>query len=370
MIVRMNLADLLEGAGLSDLIGSSKYSWRIQRIMSKKSPQYRKSEAIEPKPSFHYEKVENKSPFIQRKYGPDDVEEKPFDHCKAQKRREELSEDDKLWEAVHKPEYWGLRWAARGATSGDADELVETSNGGVGTNYVNSDGLRFPPVKYKFDDKTYWALPFSGGKPEGITRAYVAEKDKKGKTIKKERQRIRRTMLFFRSDSMPNFTHLPEFSSAAAYERGKGFTYSGIVIRKTYNGIELIGTDRVMAKGKKGDTKPEAATSPPPPAPDTQDDVVVEEPVKIKRTVKIKIKRKKSETPEEELARVKAAFDDWRFNSGELTPEESHAAQVRFRNYRGEHDRSPYKGDRKMTDADAYRKAAATGKQKSKLVIP
>lgn len=363
MFVRMNLADLLEGAGLSELIGSSKYSWRVQRIMSKKSPEYKKSEAIEPKPSFRYEMVENKSPFIQRKYGPDDVEEKPFDHCKAQKRREALSEEDKLWEAVHKPEYWGLRWAERGATGGDADELVATSNGGVGVNYVNSDGLRFPPEKYEFDGKTYWALPYIGGEPKGMTRKYDA---KQGKTVQKNRQRVRRTMLFFRSDSMPNFTHLPEFSSAAAYERGKGFTYSGVVLRKTYNGIELIGTDRVMAKGKKGDTKPEVAESPPPPVlQDAVEEPPVEEPVK-----KIKIKRKKEETPEEELARVKAAFDNWRFNSGELTPEESHAAQVRARNYMGEHDRSPYKGDRKMSDADAYRKAATTGKQKSKLVIP
>jgi len=265
----MNLADILEGAGLGHLIGSSKYSWRVHNVMSKKSPQYRREDANKP-PPFVYGIMDNRSPFIQEKYGNPNEPIKPFDHCKAQKRREDLSDYDKKWEAVHKPEYWGLRWGKKGASPENAepDELFPYSNGGKGQHWATKDGISFP------------------GEPVGTTRVY----NENGKTVHRNRKNVRRSMLFFRSDDMPNFTHLPEFSQAAAYERSaqllqndtsyeemreetrtmrngdplrrpetkeiKKKLYSGIVLRKTYNGVELVGTDRVMAQGRRGERAP------------------------------------------------------------------------------------------------------------------
>jgi hypothetical protein len=390
----MNLADILEGAGLGNLLGASKYSWRVQKVMGKKSPNYRKSEAIDPKPSFVYDLMDNRSPFIQRKYGPEGESVKPFDYCKAQQRRENLSEEDKLWEAVHKPEYWGLRWGAKGATSGAPDELFPVGNGGKGEHYVNGDGLRFPPVKFVVKDKVYWGLPCCGGKPEGRTRVYDAnEEGLRGKTVHKNRERIRRSMLFFRSDKMPNFTHLPEFSDAAAYERGAKYTrnpekqYRGVVVRKRYNGVELVGTDRVMAKGSKG--KRQAVENAEAPIPiDSLEDAPFQASLQGIRSApevapfmrdeplpaleaeppRRKIKRRAAETEEEEEARVKAAYDEW-FEG--LDANEKRAAKTRFRNYSGApNSGSKYVGERAMSLADAYRKVATTGNQASKITIP
>ena len=290
----MNLADILEGAGLGHLIGSSKYSWRVHNVMSKKSPQYRREDANKP-PPFVYGIMDNRSPFIQEKYGNPNEPIKPFDHCKAQKRREDLSDYDKKWEAVHKPEYWGLRWGKKGASPENAepDELFPYSNGGKGQHWATKDGISFPPVKYRDGAKLYFALACCFGEPVGTTRVY----NENGKTVHRNRKNVRRSMLFFRSDDMPNFTHLPEFSQAATYERDKtkkknGATYqttvdekqsvrripgtfgqteplrrpitvkknkvlyTGIVLRKTYNGVELVGTDRVMAQGRRGEKAP------------------------------------------------------------------------------------------------------------------
>lgn len=386
----MNLADILEGAGLGNLLGASKYSWRVQKVMGKKSPQYRRQEAINPKPSFLYDLMDNRSPFIQRKYGPEGDEVKPFDYCKAQKRRENLSEEDKLWEKVHKPEYWGLRWGAKGATSGAPDELFPVGNGGKGEHYVNGDGLRFPPVKFVVKEKVYWGLPCCGGKPEGRTRVYDREdENRRGKTVQKNRERIRRTMLFFRSDKMPNFTHLPEFSDSAAYERGAAFTrnpekqYRGIVVRKRYNGVELIGTDRVMAKGSKGKRESRDNAQPPipvdnlgdAPAPVSLQGIRTapevapfqrDEPLPALEAEPPRARRRRAE--EEEEARVKAAYDEW-FEG--LNAKEKRAAGVRLRNYSGApNSGSKYVGERAMSLADAYRKTAATGTQQSKVTIP
>jgi len=262
-----------------------------------------------------------------------------------------------------------------------------------GEHYVNGDGIRFPPVKYKVGEKVYWGLPCCGGKPEGRTRVYDAEEGRRGaKTKHKNRERIRRSMLFFRSDKMPNFTHLPEFSTAAAYERGATYTknpekqYRGVVIRKRYNGVELIGTDRVMAKGSKGKRESRENAEAPIPiesmedapfqaslqgirnapevAPFQRDEPLPEIEAEQPR---IRVRRRRAETGEEELARVKAAYDEWR---AELSPTERHATQVRFRNYAGKHGKSAYVGDRAMSEADAYRKTAATGTQASKITIP
>lgn len=305
-----SLAEILSGAGLEHLIGSSKYSWRVRKVMSKKSPQYRREDADKP-PPFVYNIMENRSPFIQEKYGNPNEPIKPFDYCKAQKRREDLSDYDKKWEAVHKPEYWGLRWGEKGASpeNADPDELFPYSNGGKGQHWATKDGISFPPVKYRDGAKLYYALPCCFGEPKGKTRFYtkdVATQRKAGETQHRNRKNVRRSMLFFRSDDMPNFTHLPEFSQAASYERDakllqsdrdsnlpqnfeqifyeqmqtetrtmrngdplrrpetkeiKKKLYSGVVLRKTYNGVELVGTDRVMAQGKRGDKAPTVINS-------------------------------------------------------------------------------------------------------------
>lgn len=286
----MSLADILEGAGLGHLVGASIHSWKVHKVMTKKKPRYRRGEASNP-PKFVYDAMDNRSPFLQVRYGPDGAPIVPFDRAKAARRRAALSDKDRLWEEVHRPDYWGFHWANQEGE--EAGKLTQNASGF----WTNKDGLIFPPIQYEADGKVYWALRCCAkGAPSGKTRTYI-----EGRTKHKNKERFRRSMLFFRSDAMPNFTHLPEFSQAAAYERATRFDegatyektvkekksvrrvpgsfgqteplrrpievdkkkklYSGVVLRKVYDGVELIGTDRVMAKGQRGDKAPKEINS-------------------------------------------------------------------------------------------------------------
>lgn len=257
--------NLLSGAGLGDLIGSSKYSWRVRRVLAKKAPKYERKDALK-KPPFRIENMTEGliSKHIQTKYGKPPV--KKFDWVKAALRADKLSPTDKKWEEVHKPEYWGLYWAEDASDINPA-ALKSQSNGGKGENWVNSDGIQFPPVKYE----GYYALRHIGD-------ADIGEEIRTARGKKKvERERVRSNMLYFRADDMPDFEELPEFgkninramgetesvrvkeSEDSVFYKNKKVKkpYTGIVYKKEYNGITLIGTDRVMAKGtKKGNIKP------------------------------------------------------------------------------------------------------------------
>jgi hypothetical protein len=260
-----DLMNLLSGAGLGDLIGSSKYSWRVRRVMAKKAPKYERKDALK-KPPFRIENMTDGliSKHIQTNYGKPPV--KKFDWVKAALRADKLSPTDKKWEEVHKPEYWGLYWAEDKDDTNPA-ALKPVSNGGKGENWVNSDGIQFPPVKYD----GYYGLRHIGNADIGET--IRTARGKEGV----ERERVRSDMLYFRADDMPDFEELPEFGKNINRARGKletvrervnedsPFTvnrkikkpYTGKVYKKEYNGIVLIGTDRVMAKGKtKGNIKP------------------------------------------------------------------------------------------------------------------
>lgn len=259
--------NLLSGAGLGDLIGSSKYSWRVRRVMAKKAPKYERKDALKA-PPFRIENMTDGliSKHIQTNYGKPPV--KKFDWVKAALRADKLSPADKKWEEVHKPEYWGLYWATDAKDTNPA-ALKPISNGGKGENWVNSDGIQFPPVKYD----GYYALRHIGDDaPNDGEEIRTA----RGKDLV-ERQRVRSNMLYFRADDMPDFEELPEFGKNINRALGKFKTervpigennpitvekkvkqpYTGTVYKKEYNGITLIGTDRVMAKSdRKGSIAP------------------------------------------------------------------------------------------------------------------
>lgn len=310
--------NLLSGAGLRHLIGASKYSWRVRRVLSKKAPKYERKDALKT-PPFQIENMTDGliSKHIQERYGKPPV--KKFDWVKAALRADKLSPDDKKWEEVHKPEYWGLRWADDENNSGPT-VLKPVSNGGKGKNWVNSDGIQFPPVKYE----NYYALRHIGGAPEKEKIRTARGKNEV------TRKRVRSDMLFFRADDMPNFEELPEFGQKISREKGDTeivrvkesedsfFSknkrvlkpYTGVVEKKEYNGITLIGTDRVMAKSdKKGKTAPVLENGKEFDGPTTaevketeeaaENEMVEPEKPKTKRKIKF-VKKKKQEEEDED----------------------------------------------------------------------
>jgi hypothetical protein len=302
-----DLINILSGAGLHQLVGASKYSWRVRRIMKAKAPKYLREDALK-KPALRIDQMTEGliSKDIQKKYGQPPV--KRFDWVKAALRADKMTPEDKKWEEVHRPEYWGLEWA-----KDDNDTrpvaLHPVSNGGEGKNWVNKDGIQFPPIlwtnKQYFEKKNahlndkFWALRHIGGAPE-------KEKIRNAKNDKVERKRVRYNMLFFREDDMPQRRELPEFGNSKSQQMGMDYlgshyaSYYGKVERKTYNGVKLVGFDQVLAKHEKKGRKtkeqlraeadakrknePEEEEDKPAPAP----------------KLKIKLKRKTEPEPEPE----------------------------------------------------------------------
>lgn len=224
MLQRLN--DIMSSAGLGHLMtGGKRMPYEIvASLMSKNKDNGYKKPGLKP---FSYEKLDNPSEDIQRKYGSDEV--KPFDYCKAQRRCEEeekrvanLSPEERnaeqLEELVKTPEYWGLEWK----------DLTREGNW-----FSTPSGLRFPPVKWinPVDKKAYWALASGSGLPEGD----VKYNKKKGEVVKGKRQRVNYEMLYFKDKLPPN---LPKRASAVKKDT------------KTMNGVKLMGTNQV--RGNKG----------------------------------------------------------------------------------------------------------------------
>ena len=181
---------------------------KIARFMSKEKPEY----SLPTKSKFDLSKMDNPSEFLQRQFGVDEEDIKPFDRVKAaqnliarqqrilraiDKRADELAEkygfsrDDAEFQAemeadIHKaakkPEYWGLTW----------DELEPVYGKVKGTDrinpehiryYITKDNIRFPPVQ--------WESEKSGKIFEALAQ-YIPEGE--------DRERTRYNKLYFRDN--------------------------------------------------------------------------------------------------------------------------------------------------------------------------
>lgn len=181
---------------------------KIARFMSKEKPEY----SLPTKSKFDLSKMDNPSEFLQRQFGVDEEDIKPFDRVKAaqnliarqqrivkaiEKRADELAEkygfsrDDAEFQAemeadIHKaakkPEYWGLTW----------DELEPVYGKMKGTDrvnpehiryYITKDNIRFPPVQ--------WESEKSGKIFEALAQ-YIPEGE--------GRERTRYNKLYFRDN--------------------------------------------------------------------------------------------------------------------------------------------------------------------------
>jgi hypothetical protein len=190
---------LMKDAGLEHLmIGGRRQPHNIiASLMSKnKEKNYEKP----PIAGFKLNKVTNQSEFLQRKYG-DSSDIKPFDYCKAYERKKanELRIDslpapereaELLYDAVHKPEYWGL----------DRKDLKKS-----GKWFVTKEGLRFPPIKWtnKKTGDVQWAL--------ALIDTTLPTETKKGKDgvmypINKRRYK----QLFFKEELPKNLPDVPK----------------------------------------------------------------------------------------------------------------------------------------------------------------
>jgi len=208
-----DLHKLLSDAGLSNLLGGSKASRMIGALMSKNSTNNYQRPGIKP---FNAKKLNNPSPFIQKKYLDGDV--KPFDYCKAQQRKQ-TEEPEPEWK---KPEYWGLT----------RDDLTKS-----GSKYITKDGLVFPPFE--------WTSPWNGKTYIGLAKHEPGSK--------------RLTMIYFKD--FPDKKGLPDditFSETQARKRGlknvsqytreEKLESLGDEDTIRYNGVELKGTNRVLIR--------------------------------------------------------------------------------------------------------------------------
>jgi len=262
------LVDLLAGSGVEHLLGGYRDpAVFIKSMMSKQKRQpvpYNRQNVIRP---FNADMVKNPSLDIQRKYK--DEPFKRFDYLRAarnQDARDRAEEDDvarimnrdnigaeeaaRRWLAetqkakeVSRPEYWGLSWA----------DLRREGN-----YWVNEDGLRFPPIKWRNPDtgREYYGLACCGGTP------------REGKN------KIRYEMIYFKDDEMPDLSQFrfqrTSFQKAADRYRRVADRDPRLVTtdfrdpfqvdpelrdNKTYDGVNLRGTNRTLAKSEQQRTE-------------------------------------------------------------------------------------------------------------------
>lgn len=237
----------------------------VKALMGKQSENDYKRPALKP---FKYSAVDNPSEFIQRKFG-DSKEIKPFDRCAPCRReKREKSPEEQLWEAVHTPEYWGLRYS----------DMKQD-----GRWWYTDDGYRYPPIVW-VDPKTgkkYWAIAVMGDGWMDTTK------------LGKDRKKNRYEYLAFREDNAPNLDDL---------ERFKGEEQRTTIDRVVLNDVRLVITNLTLARAPKEKKKKEGTVVVPKKIEKVLEEVKEvrkEEREERKEPKKVKIKEETKEEEEE-----------------------------------------------------------------------